>query len=236
MCWLAADRMRWWCQRTTPWSRNYPTSSESGPSSGRGSMQLSLLFPPTLPVIIVTSSVCICTLTLCSFLMQETYGARAITYTQSYTPNITTLCNRKQNKLSPVDWLSLYTHTHTHTHTHGCARFCGEGVKDFSCSVPNSFFLTHHLSLSLSLVPFSQEGKRQQFQELTQLMRDLLDRRRQILSKTLPRVSTTAPPPPPQSHNVLLCVFLSVHVDWNLYLLGILYVVHVITIPYYHLV
>lgn len=31
------------------------------------------------------------------------------------------------------------------------------------------------------------EGKRRQFQELTQLMRDLLDRRRQILSKTLPR-------------------------------------------------
>ena len=34
-----------------------------------------------------------------------------------------------------------------------------------------------------------QEGRRRQFQELTQLMRDLLDRRRQILSKTLPRVS-----------------------------------------------
>jgi hypothetical protein len=31
------------------------------------------------------------------------------------------------------------------------------------------------------------EGKRQQFQELTQLMRDLLDHRRQILSRTLPR-------------------------------------------------
>ena len=34
-----------------------------------------------------------------------------------------------------------------------------------------------------------QEGKRRQFQELTQLMRELLDRRRQILSRTLPRVS-----------------------------------------------
>lgn len=31
------------------------------------------------------------------------------------------------------------------------------------------------------------EGKRRQFQELAQLMRDLLDRRRQIISKTLPR-------------------------------------------------
>jgi len=31
------------------------------------------------------------------------------------------------------------------------------------------------------------EGKRRQFQELTQLMRDLLDRRRQILSRTIPR-------------------------------------------------
>ena len=143
--------MRWWCQRTTPWSRNYPTSSESGPSSGRGSMQLS---PPTLPVIIVTSSVCICTLTLCSFLMQETYGARAITYTQSYTPNITILCNRKQNKLSPVDWLSLYTHTHTHTHTHTrvrkvlwrrCERFLLFCTKQF---LPN----TPSLSLSRSVL------------------------------------------------------------------------------------
>lgn len=35
----------------------------------------------------------------------------------------------------------------------------------------------------------SQDGKRQQFQELTLVMRELLDRRRQILSKTLPRVS-----------------------------------------------
>ncbi len=33
-----------------------------------------------------------------------------------------------------------------------------------------------------------QEAKRSQFQELAQLMRDLLDRRRQIMSKTLPRV------------------------------------------------
>ena len=43
----------------------------------------------------------------------------------------------------------------------------------------------------------SQEGKRRQFQELTQLMRDLLDRRRQILSKTLPRVSCTFTPSHP---------------------------------------
>ena len=42
---------------------------------------------------------------------------------------------------------------------------------------------------TLIIMNFSlQEGKRLQFQELTQLMRDLLDRRRQIQSKTLPRV------------------------------------------------
>ncbi len=42
---------------------------------------------------------------------------------------------------------------------------------------------------TLTIMNFSlQEGKRLQFQELTQLMRDLLDRRRQIQSKTLPRV------------------------------------------------
>jgi len=36
---------------------------------------------------------------------------------------------------------------------------------------------------------YIQEAKHTQFQELAQLMRDLLDRRRQIMSKTLPRVS-----------------------------------------------
>ena len=40
----------------------------------------------------------------------------------------------------------------------------------------------------MTLFYILQEGKRRQFQELTQLMRELLDRRRQILSKTLPRV------------------------------------------------
>lgn len=43
--------------------------------------------------------------------------------------------------------------------------------------------------LMFSLDNVLQEGKRRQFQELAQLMRDLLDRRRQIMSKTLPRVS-----------------------------------------------
>lgn len=45
------------------------------------------------------------------------------------------------------------------------------------------------ITSSLFIYYSLQEGKRQQFQELIKLMKELLDRRRQILSKTLPRVS-----------------------------------------------
>ena len=53
--------------------------------------------------------------------------------------------------------------------------------------IPPSLFSSP--SLPPSFPPILQEGKRRQFLELTQLMRELLDRRRQILSKTIPRVS-----------------------------------------------
>ena len=43
-------------------------------------------------------------------------------------------------------------------------------------------------------VYFMQEGSIQQYQDLTKLMRDILDWRRQILSQTLPRVSIVCQP------------------------------------------